>query len=176
MKQEKFHHSFLKKISTLFFLKKITSIIFINDEEGENIDNVLFFEINSKNVVGFYKNDINPFITREKINEIDSFNLYSTYKELYGIKKTIIPPFIVENIKLFFNSNYNEIIAIYLASKNFESSLFIIFSEDEIYLYINERKKPDEIIENNLMQFRNKEFLVLEKNTENKQNTIKEFL
>lgn len=74
----------------------------------------------------------------------------------------------MKNIKLFFNPNYNEIITIYLASKNFESSVFIIFSEDEIYLYINESKNLDEIIKNNLMQFRNKEFLALEKNTENK--------
>ncbi len=44
-----------------------------------------------------------------------------------------------------------------------------------IYILMKE-KKLDEIIENNLMQFRNKEFLVLEKNTENKQNTIKGFL
>lgn len=168
MRQEKFHHSFLKKISALFFLKKITNVIFINDDESKNIDNVLFFEINLKNVVGFYKNDSNPFITREKINEIDSFNLYSIYKELYEIKKKIMPPIIVKNIKLFFNPNYNEIIAIYLASKNFESSVFIIFSEDEIHLCINENKNPDEIIKNNLIQFRNKEFLVLEKNTENK--------
>lgn len=146
MKQEKFHHSFLKKISALFFLRKITSIIFINDEEGENIDNVLFFEINLKNVVGFYKNDSNPFITREEINELDSFNLYSNYKELHEIKKKITPPLLVENIKLFFNSDYNEIIAIYLASKNFESSLFFIFSEDEIYLYINESKNLEDII------------------------------
>lgn len=79
-----------------------------------------------------------------------------------------MPPIIVKNIKLFFNPNYNEIIAIYLASKNFESSVFIIFSEDEIHLYINENKNLDEIIKNNLIQFRNKEFLVLEKNTENK--------
>lgn len=74
----------------------------------------------------------------------------------------------MENIKLFFNSDYNEIIAIYLASKNFESSLFFIFSEDEIYLYINESKNLEDIIKKNLIQFRNKEFLVLEKKTENK--------
>ncbi|WP_273802623.1 hypothetical protein [Proteus vulgaris] len=71
--------------------EKTTNIIFINDEEGKNIDNVLFLDIDSKNVDGFYNNESAPFISIEKTNEIDSFNLYSTYKEPHKIKEKITP-------------------------------------------------------------------------------------
>lgn len=69
-----YHESFLKKILYLFDGVVISNVISIVDEDDEIVDNVVFFNIETDRVIGFYINGSNPFITRNHIENFDDFN------------------------------------------------------------------------------------------------------
>ncbi|EJS93639.1 hypothetical protein [Pectobacterium wasabiae] len=160
-----YHESFLKKTSYLFNGVVISGIVYIVDEDDEIIDNVIFLEIGADGVVGFYINGPNPFVTRNNINEFDDFNLHASYEILHEKKSNISHPFKIEHVKVFFHPSYNEVISIFLSSPDFSSSVFIVFSNDEIYVY--ENCKEDgliKILKNNFLQFGGLKFFVYQKN------------
>lgn len=130
-----YHKSFLNKIDTLFCWVNITDVISFSDEDDDLIDNTIFLEIDNCKVIGFYINGMNPYITTNRISEFDDFNLNALYSQLKENKLGIPSSFFtVGYIKIIFNPDYDEVIAIYLSSSDCSSSILIIFSEDEIYI------------------------------------------
>lgn len=165
-----YHKSFLSKILALFDGVTISDLIFITDEDGDFIDNVVFFEVNFNRVVGFYINGANPLITKNHIHDFDDFNLYASYSILNENKQGIPSSFKVEYIKVIFHPDYDEVVAIYLSSFDFSSSAFIVFSTDEIYVR-NDCKEYDliNVVKEYLIQYENIDFEVFKKNTNDTQ-------
>jgi len=160
-----YHESFLNKISSLFNGVVISGTIYIVDEDDEILDNVIFLEIGADSVVGFYINGPNPFVTRNHIDEFDDFNLHASYEILHEKKSNVLPPFKVEHMKVFFHPSYNEVISIFLSSLDFLSSVFIIFSNDEIYIHENcSEDDLIKILKNNLLHFGDLKFRIYQKN------------
>lgn len=159
-----FYKSFLNKIDTLFCGVNITDIISISDEYDDLIDNTIFLEIDNHKVIGFYINGMNPYITRNRISEFDDFNLYALYSQLKENKLGIPSSFTVGHIKVIFNPDYDEVVAIYLSSSDCSSSILIIFSVDELYIY-NDFGEKDliRLIREKLFQYENTDFLIFQK-------------
>ncbi|QNK34213.1 hypothetical protein HF675_09365 [Serratia sp. JUb9] len=164
MEKSNYHHSFFKKISNNLYGKEILQTIEVKDEDGDVIDNVIFIETKDNGVVGFYINGSNPLISTNKIDEFDSFNLYALYEKLTSTEKNIPSHFEVDYLEVFFHPEYNELLAIYLTSHDFLSSLLIVFLTDEINIFSDINK--DEIInviKDNLIQFKDSKLLSFHK-------------
>lgn len=159
MKLTSYQHSFLKKMSLLFYGKTISDVILITDEDGDLVDNVRFFEVDFHDVVGFYMNGANPLISRNHIDEFDDFNLYALYSALNENKDGAFIPFRVDFINVFFHPEYSEVISIFLASSDFSLSVFIVFSIDEIHIYTDcSVGDLTKLVKEKLTQFNDVEF------------------
>lgn len=159
-----YHESFLKKILYLFDGVVISNVISIVDEDDEIVDNVVFFNIETDRVIGFYINGSNPFITRNHIENFDDFNLYALYEKLHEKKSVSFSPFKVEYIKVFFHPSYNEVISIYLSSSDFLSSIFCVFLNDELRIYKNCKESDlEEILKDSLIHFEKINFLTFQR-------------
>lgn len=162
-----YHKSFLNKIVSLFNGVVVSSLIHISDEDGYLISNVCFFEVDYNRVVGFYINGANPLVTSNHINEFDDFNLYSMYETLTEVKSGVLPVFRVEHMKAVFHPEYDELVALFLSSADFSISLLVVFSIDEIYVHVGcNQGDYIEVIKNDLLQFKEIDFLIFQKNTD----------
>ncbi|MEE4569471.1 hypothetical protein V2U94_17760 [Paenibacillus polymyxa] len=125
--------SFTKKFDYFFEQKEISNIIYLHDEEdNERLDHVLFLEKEHGNVIGLYIRGMNPLISVNRIYDLDDFNLFASYEGLVESKENI--KLRIEYIDLFFSTQYNELLGLYLANNDASSSIFILFLQDEIYV------------------------------------------
>ncbi|WP_058830539.1 hypothetical protein [Paenibacillus polymyxa] len=125
--------SFTKKFDYFFEQKEISNIIYLHDEEdNERLDHVLFLEKEDGNVIGLYIRGMNPLISVNRIYDLDDFNLFASYEGLVESKENI--KLRIEYIDLFFSTQYNELLGLYLANNDASSSIFILFLQDEIYV------------------------------------------
>ncbi|WP_017427988.1 hypothetical protein [Paenibacillus sp. ICGEB2008] len=125
--------SFTKKFDYFFEQKEISNIIYLHDEDdNERLDHVLFLEKGDGNVIGLYIRGMNPLISVNRIYDLDDFNLFASYEGLIESKENI--KLRVEYIGMFFSTQYNELLGFYLANNDVSSSIFILFSQDEIYV------------------------------------------
>ena len=147
MIDENYLTSIFKKIEILFLNKEILNVLYVKDEDDDLLDNVIFLEMASENVVGVYVNGMNPIFSMSHFEQFDSFNLYERYSKLTECKVKEVPSFKIGAIKLAFNSEYNELIGIYLSDVSSKSSLFMIFSQDEISLEKAEEGIKELIVE-----------------------------
>ena len=129
MKIDVYTRSVIKKIEYFFYNKSILELYRLFDEENQEIDNVLYLKTN-ENFIGIYIKGENPFFSDFSIQELDIFNLYETYQNLeYAKEKLLIK---INDYKLVFNSEYNELLGIYLKDNEKISSFCIIFQFDNI--------------------------------------------
>ncbi|MCW3793186.1 hypothetical protein OM416_16470 [Paenibacillus sp. LS1] len=155
--------SFIKKMSYFFEHKKISNIIYLHDEDNyERLDHVIFLETEDGDFIGIYIRGMNPHFSSNRIYDLDDFNLFANYERLIEHKENII--FKIEYVCLFFSSEYNELLGFYLSNKDISSSLFVLFSQDEIDVKKNYSKSDViEIIKN---KYSSEGFITYEKKSE----------
>ncbi|MFF2484330.1 hypothetical protein [Paenibacillus sp. NPDC058071] len=125
--------SFTKKFEYFFEQKEISNIIYLHDEDdNERLNHVLFLEKDNGDVIGLYIRGMNPLISVNRIYDLDDFNLFSSYEGLIECKENI--KLKLEYIVLFFSTQYNELLGLYLANNDASSSIFILFLQDEMHL------------------------------------------
>lgn len=125
--------SFAKKFDHYFDQKEISNIIYLHDEDDhERLDHVIFLETDDGGVIGIYIRGMNPLISVNRIYDLDDFNLFASYEGLIESKENIT--FKIEYIRLFFSSQYNELLGFYLSNNDASGSLFVLFFHDEIYV------------------------------------------
>ncbi|CAI8891089.1 GNAT family N-acetyltransferase [Brevibacillus sp. IT-7CA2] len=125
--------SFIKKFDHFFVQKEISNIIFLHDEDDdERLDHVLFLEKDDGDVIGLYIRGMNPIISMNRLNDLDDFNLFASYEELFECKENF--KLKIEYLALCFSTQYNELFGLYLANNDASSSIFILFLHDEIYV------------------------------------------
>lgn len=166
--------SVIKKIEYLFWYEVISSVIFVHDEEdNERLDQVLFLEKTNGNVVGLYVNSMNPIFALNRFYDFDYFNLFASYDELYELKENNFCEFKVEYIKLVFNSQYNELCALFLSNADKTNSILLLFMHDEIRLILNCSKfEFRRILNESFLHVSNEHFLTYKKDIINNQWVI----
>lgn len=128
--------SFTKKFDYFFGQKEISNIIYLHDEDdNERLDHVLFLEKDDGDVIGLYIRGMNPLISKNKIYDLDDFNLFDSYEGLIECKENI--KLKIEYLALFFSTQYNELLGVYMANNDASSSICILFLQDEIYMENN---------------------------------------
>lgn len=128
--------SFTKKLDYFFEQKEISNIIYLHDEDDkERLDHVIFLEKDDSNVIGIYIRGMNPLISGNRVYDLDDFNLFASYEELIECKENIVLK--IEYIVLFFSTQYDELLGVYLSNNEESSSLFILFLHDEMYVEKN---------------------------------------
>ncbi|GKX60222.1 hypothetical protein [Leminorella grimontii] len=158
-----YHRSMLRKIELPMHGKVIQNIVYLFDEDKDVIDNVVYLEFNDKSVVAFYKNDSNPLVSYNYIYYLDDFNLFSCYESITPKEIENFIPFNIDLIKLIFHSDYNELLGVYLSATLSNKSLFLIFSQDEIYVYFDvEIASINSLIKEKLIHFSNLELLSID--------------
>ncbi len=120
-----------QKFEYFFLHKEISNIIYLHDEEdNERLDHVVFLEQKNGEVIGLFIRGMNPFISTNRIFDLDDFNLFASYDELIEHKDSLV--FRIEHICLFFSVEYNELLGLYLSDADDSTSLFILFLHDQI--------------------------------------------
>lgn len=120
-----------QKFEYFFLHKEISNIIYLHDEEdNERLDHVVFLEKKDGDVTGIFIRGMNPFISTNRIFDLDDFNLFASYDELTEHKDNIALK--IERIGLFFSAEYNELLGLYLSDADDSTSLFILFLHDQI--------------------------------------------
>jgi hypothetical protein len=123
--------SYTKKMDHFFGHKEVSSIIYLHDEEdNERLDHVIFLEKDDGDVTGMFIRGMNPLISANRIHDVDDFNLFASYDELMECKENITLK--IEYMCLFFSSEYNELLGVYLSNNDNSSSLFLLFLQDEM--------------------------------------------
>jgi hypothetical protein len=120
-----------QKFEYFFLHKEISNIIYLHDEEdNERLDHVVFLEKKNGDVAGIFIRGMNPFISTNRIFDLDDFNLFASYDELTEHKDNIALR--IEHICLFFSAEYNELLGLYISNSDDSTSLFISFLYDQI--------------------------------------------
>ncbi|WP_458120144.1 hypothetical protein [Paenibacillus sp. Z6-24] len=128
--------SFIRKFDYFFKQQEILNVIYLYDEEdNEKLDHVLFFETIYDKVIGIYIRGMNPLFSKNRIYDLDDFNLFASYEKIIETKENMVLK--VEQMKLFFSTQYNELLGFYLSDNDATNSIFIAFLQDEIYLERN---------------------------------------
>ena len=134
--------SMMKKMDRLLWGKEISGLIWLHDKaDGQRLDQVVFLKKADGCAIGFYADGMNPLISSNRVDESDDFNLYASYDELIETEEKDSRSFRIDNLKLYFNARYNELMGLYL-SDDLGASLLIVFLDDEIHV-IHHCKKSD---------------------------------
>jgi hypothetical protein len=112
--------------------------------------------------VGIFKNGTNPIFSTMFFQDFDTFNLYENYNEINSRIENI-DNVLIHKINLFFNQDYNELIAFELMDNFQNSHLSIILVEDELIIYRNKSSEEfSKTVKNTLLHVKNMKNITLQ--------------